>query len=333
MKAIVISKFGSEDEFQEVDHPRPKPGASEVLIRVAATSVNPLDFKLRRGDFPDFAPSFPAILHSDVAGIVEEVGSQVTRFKAGDRVYGCAGGVRGRQGALAEYMLADHNLIALAPRTLSLADAATLPLVAITAWEGIVDAARIQAGESVLIHGGTGGVGHVALQLAIAAGARVCVTVGSQGKEEIARALGADAVVNYKKDNLAEATHEFTGGLGFDCVFDTVGGSVLEQSFELAGLRGRVLSILSVGSFNLTPTFQKALSFHAVNMSLPMATGLGTARHHEILNHIAAHVDSRQLKPLIHSRRFKMSEAAEAHQLAESGEAVGKISIASHWHE
>lgn len=171
MKAQIIEKFGEATEFKVVDLPIPEVIPHHVLIRVLATSVNPVDYKIRGGIVPDIAPDFPAVLHGDVAGIIEKVGEGVNNFQPGDEVYGCAGGVKGMGGALAEYMLADAALIAKKPKSLNMRETAALPLVAITAWEGLIEKAQIQSGQTILIYGGTGGVGHIALQLAKSCGA------------------------------------------------------------------------------------------------------------------------------------------------------------------
>lgn len=180
MQAYVINQFGDATVFQasEVATPENQPG--HVLIRVAATSVNPVDYKIRSGAVADIAPEFPAILHGDVAGVVEAVGENVEQFKLGDEVYACAGGVKGLGGALTEYMLADADLVAKKPHSLTMAEAAALPLVSITAWEGLIDRAKIRPGQTVLVYGGTGGVGHVGIQLAKWAGAKVYTTASCQ---------------------------------------------------------------------------------------------------------------------------------------------------------
>ena len=152
MKALVIRQFGSPDNFHQIDLPIPEILPNTVLIRVAATSVNPVDFKIRKGAAQGIAPNFPAILHGDVAGTIEAVGEGCDRFQVGDEVYGCAGGVKNLGGALAEYMLADADLVALKPKSISMTEAAALPLVSITAWEGLIDRARVQPGQKVLVY-------------------------------------------------------------------------------------------------------------------------------------------------------------------------------------
>ena len=198
MKAQLLHSYGEKPDFHLAEIPLPALKPGHVLVRVAATSVNPIDIKIRKMR-PVFAPALPAILGMDVAGTVESVGQGVTDFKPGDEVFGCAGGLTDMPGALAQFTLADARLLALKPANLTMVEAAALPLVGITAWDALFDRARIQAGQSALIHAGTGGVGHVAVQLAKSRGARVATTVSSAGKAELAKSLGADEIINYRE--------------------------------------------------------------------------------------------------------------------------------------
>ena len=188
MKAYILRNYGPDAKFELADIPKPKLIPGHVLIKVKASSLNPVDWKIRTLGVP-FAPDLPAVLHGDVAGVVIEVGEGVTSFQAGDEIYGCAGGVKGHGGALAEYMLADAQLIAHKPETLGFREAAALPLVGITAWEGLFDRAQVQPGQSVLVHGAAGGVGHIAIQLAALKGATVFTTASSKRKGTLAYAL------------------------------------------------------------------------------------------------------------------------------------------------
>jgi len=243
---MVIERFGEPTVFQSADVPVPEVVAGHILIRVAATSVNPLDMKIREGVVADIAPEFPAILHGDVAGVIEAVGDGVESFKVGDQVYGCAGGIKGTGGALAEYILADANLVARKPQSLTMAEAAALPLVSITAWEGLIDRAQVQSGQKVLIYGGTGGVGHIGIQLAKWAGATVYALVSSDEKAAIARELGADVTINYRQTPVEEFVAKHTNGQGFDIIFDTVGNDNLQDAFKAAKLNGTVVSLVSL---------------------------------------------------------------------------------------
>ena len=323
MKAFVIQKFGKPNIFRAVDLPEPELLPRHVLIKVAATSVNPVDTKIRQGAVTDIAPDFPAVLHGDVAGVVESVGENVDKFKVGDEVYGCAGGVKGSGGALAEYMLADANLIAHKPQSISMAEAAALPLVSITAWEGLIDRAKVQSGQKVLVYGGTGGVGHLGVQLAKWAGAEVYATVSSKEKAAIALELGADVAIDYRKTSVEEFVEKYTVGNGFDILFDTVGNDNLQNAFKAAKLNGTVVSTVSLSQQDLTLLHAKGLTLHLVYMLLPMLTGIDRARHGKILNKIAHLVDAGQIRPLI-DRNLAFSEVATAHAYLESG-AIGKV--------
>ena len=325
MKAFVIKNFGEPDNFQAVDLATPKPRSSQVLIRVAATSVNPVDIKIRQGAVADIAPDFPAVLHGDVAGSIEAIGNDVEGFKVGDEVYGCAGGVKGTGGALAEYMLADFNLIAHKPKSLTMAEAAALPLVSITAWEGLIDRAKIQSGQKVLVYGGTGGVGHIGVQLAKWASAQVYATVSSETKAALARSLGADITINYCDTAVEEFVAQHTNGNGFDVVFDTVGNDNLQNVFKAAKLNGTVVSTVSLSKQDLTLLHAKGLTLHLVYMLIPMLSGINRAHHGKILSKLADLVDKGKIRPLVDNKVFFFSEVAAAHSYLESGQAIGKV--------
>jgi NADPH:quinone reductase len=325
MKAFVIENFGAPDSFHLADLSKPELLPNHVLIKVAATSVNPVDTKIRRGLIPNITPDFPAVLHGDVAGVIEAVGSNVDGFKVGDEIYGCAGGVKGTGGALAEYMLADSNLIAHKPKSLTMAEAAALPLVSITAWEGLIDRVQVQAGQKVLVYGGTGGVGHLGVQLAKWAGAEVYATVSSPAKAAIAVSLGADVAINYHDTAVEEFVAQYTDGQGFDLVFDTVGNNNLQNAFQAVKLNGTVVSTVSTSQQDLSLMHAKGLTLHLVYMLLPMLSGINRANHGKILAQLAQLVDQGQVRPLLDDQTFTFSEVAAAHAHLESGQAIGKI--------
>lgn len=325
MQAQRITQFGSFTVFEAADVPVPQVLPNHVLIQVLATSVNPVDYKIRQGAVPDIAPDFPAVLHGDVAGVVEAIGEGVTAFKPGDEVYSCAGGVKSLGGALAEYMLADADLVAHKPKSLTMAEAAALPLVSITAWEGLIDRANVQPGQRVLVYGATGGVGHIGVQLAKWAGATVYALVSSEEKGAIAHQLGADFIINYRQQPVEEFVAEHTNGQGFDVVFDTVGNNNLQNAFKAAKLNGIVVSTVSLSQQDLTLLHAKGLTLHLVYMLIPLLHGVGRSHHGEILSQLAPLVDAGRVQPLLDSQVFKFSEVAEAHQRAESGLAIGKV--------
>lgn len=325
MRAFVLKNFGPADAFEEIDVPTPSVKAGHVLIEVRATSVNPLDIKIRSGALAGLAPLAPGILHGDVAGVIAAVGEDAGEFKPGDEVYGCIGGVAGVQGALADYALADAKLLAHKPKSLSFEEAAALPLVALTAWEALIDRVRIFPGDKVLVHGGAGGVGHIGMQLAKLQGATVYTTVSSSEKAQLARDFGADAVINYKQQTVQDYLGEHTASKGFDVVFDTIGGDNINHSIQAVSVGGHVSSILTFSSHDLGMLQQKGVSFHAVFMLLPLLHNRHRSRQGDILKRVAHLVDQKRLKPLIDPDRFTFAQVAMAHQKLENGKACGKI--------
>jgi NADPH2:quinone reductase len=324
VKAYLTRTYGPEARFEAAEVPVPVPASGEILIEVKATSLNPVDNMLLRQDL-GMNPDLPAVLHGDVAGIVSAIGQDVTGLQTGDEVYSCAGGFKGTGGALADFMVADARLVAQKPQSLDFASAAGLPLVAITAWEGLIDCADVQPGQHMLIHGGAGGVGHVALQLAKSKGARVATTISTEEKAKIVRDLGADDVINYREQSVEQYVQALTGGRGFDIVFDTVGGKNLDYSFAATRNKGQVINILAFASHDLTPAIIRSLTIHIENMSLPLLTGVGREKQGDILRQIAALVDEGKLKPLIHEQQFSFDQVNEAHALYETKGHTGKI--------
>jgi len=328
MKSMSIMKFGDIDVFEKIILPKPAVIPGHVLIKVMATSVNPLDYKIREGCFPDLVTSFPMTLHGDVAGVIEQVGDGVSSFSVGDEVYGCVGGLLDMGGGLAEYVVADTKLIAHKPETLSLLEAAALPLVALTAWEGLITQANVQKGQTVLIYGGTGGVGHIAIQLAKYLGATVCSTSSSSEKRDISKQLGADFTINYKDSDVKSWVAEHTNNAGFDVVFDTVGGDNLPAAFDAASLFGKVITILAAGNYDLTPAFLKGLTIHTIMQPLPLLTGIRRAHYGDILAKLAALIDNGFIRPLIDKKQFTIDDAGAAHTHLKNGNALGKVVLA-----
>ncbi len=326
MKAQTIEDFGPPDVFRLAELPDPTAGPGQVVVKVAATSVNPVDYKSRSVKRP-ISPDLPAVLGCDLAGTVVAIGEGVSDFKAGDQVYGCAGGVRGMNGAYAEMIATDPRLLAPKPAGLTMREAAALPLVTITAWEGLFDRAGTAAGQSVLIHGGAGGVGHIAVQLAKARGARVFTTVSSPEKAKIANSLGADGTINYREESVADYVARLTGGKGFDVVYDATGGSEIASSFEAARVNGHVVTIVATYQADLTPMHMKGLSLHVVFMLIPMLYDVGRAHHGEILREAARWVEAGKLRPLLDPSDFTLERMADAHRHLESGQAVGKVVV------
>lgn len=327
MKAMVINECGASSVLKLVDLPKPLVTPGHVLIKVAATSVNPLDYKIRRGSYQHLVRDFPLILQGDVAGTIEAVGEGVSGFSSGDKVYGCIGGLLGLSGGLAQYAIADANLIAKAPHTVSLTVASALPLVALTAWEALVSYAGLKEGQTILVHGSTGGVGHIAIQLAKYLGATVYTTASSEEKLAMGLQLGADVAINYLTTDVQTYVKEQTQGRGFDVVFDTVGGSNLETSFQAVALYGKVVTISGVGNHDLTVGFSKGMTLYCVLQPLPLVTGQNRERYGAILKEFAHIVDKGFIKPLIDATPFSLEQAGAAQDYLESGKAVGKVIV------
>lgn len=323
MRVWIVKESGGP--FLAEERPIPQVERGEVLIRVAASGVNPLDTKIRAGNAAHAKHPLPAVLGIDVAGTIERVGAGVTNFAAGDEVYGMAGGVAGIQGSLAEYMTADARLLSRKPRNLTMLQAAVMPLGIITAWEGLVDRAKIHAGQSALVHGGTGGVGHMAVQLAIAFGAMVHATVSS-GKAAIVTGYGA-IPIDYQAQSPEQYLRLSPGGHGWDVVFDTVGGTTLDASFTLVRkYSGHVLSALGWGTHSLAPLSFRGASYSGVFTLLPLLTGEGRSHHGEILAMATELAESGKLVPLLNCDRFTTMDIDAAHEAVTRG-SLGKIAV------
>jgi NADPH:quinone reductase len=321
MRAYVVEH--PEEAFTQVDLPRPTPSAGQVLVRVHASGVNPLDTKIRAGKATHAKQPLPAVLGLDMAGVVEEVGPGVRAFRPGDEVYGMVGGVGGLQGTLAEFVAANADLIWLKPRSLSMREAAVLPLITITAWEGIVDRAKVDRGHKVLVHAGAGGVGHIAVQLAKAFGAEVFATV-SADKQHVVEEFGATPI-DYRSLSTEQYVAIHTESQGFDVVYDTVGGATIDASFiAVKRYSGHVVSCLGWSTHSLAPLSFRGATYSGVFTLLPLLTGLGQAHHGAILREAAALADSGKLRPLLNQGRFSWADIDAAHATVESG-ALGKV--------
>lgn len=324
MRALVLRE--PEGRFEGTRIPRPAPDTGQVLVRIHASGVNPLDLKIRAGKAPHARHPLPAVLGMDMAGVVEQVGEGVEDFEVGDAVYGLTGGVGGVQGSLAEWAAVDAALLAPKPAGLSMREAAALPLVTITAWEGLVDRARVQPGHKVLVHGGAGGVGHVAVQLARALGAEVYAT-GRADQAAVIRRLGATPI-DFEATPVDAYVPDITGGEGFDVVYDTVGGAVLDASFAAVRRNGgHVVSCLGWGTHALAPLSFRSATYSGVFTLLPLLTGHGRARHGHILREAARMVEAGSLSPLMSPNRFGFDEVAQAHAQLAAGQAHGRIVI------
>ncbi|MBC3478033.1 zinc-dependent alcohol dehydrogenase family protein [Pseudomonas taiwanensis] len=322
MRALVLNDY-AVSQFKDTEVPRPEAGPGEVLVRIVASGVNPIDYKIRTGAAPYAMPELPAILGTDMAGVVEAVGQGVTEFKPGDEVYGLTGGVRGLQGSLAEYASVDPALLALKPKNLSMREAAAIPLTFLTAWEGLVDRAKVSAGKSVLVQGGAGGVGNMVVQIAAAFGAKVYGTTTDEKRSYVERFGGTG--INYMTTSVDQYVAEHTEGKGFDIIYDTIGQ--LDAAFVAIRHYGHIASCAAFQEHNLALGSLRCMTLSGVFVLYPMLSGEGRAHHGEILREATRLAESGQLKPIVDERRFTLSEAHAAHDLVESGTSTGKVVI------
>lgn len=305
---------------------RPVPGKGQVLVRVHAAGVNPLDTKIATGAGAHARQTLPAVLGLDLAGTVVELGEAVEGFTPGQEVFGMAGGIGDAQGTMAEYIAVDARLIAVKPHAFGMREAAALPLVFITAWEGLVDRANVRAGQRVLIHGGAGGVGQVAVQLAKARGAEVYAT-GSAASLDFIRSLGATAI-DYQAQSVEAYVEQYTAGEGFDIVYDTVGGSTLDASFQaVKPYTGHVLSCLGWGQHSLAPLSFKSATYSGVFALTPLLTGKGREHHGAILRQAAILADAGQLTIRVDHQQFALDEINDAFRQVAEGRGKGKTVI------
>jgi len=322
MQAVVAEAPGGPLRLVQVSTPHPGPG--QVLVRIAASGVNPLDTKILAGSAGHARQALPAILGLDMAGIVVGVGDGVTTYRQGDAVCGMIGGVGGHQGTLAEYVAADASLLTRKPGNLTMRQAAALPLVFITAWEGLVDRARVCAGQHVLVQGGAGGVGQMVLQIAKSFDAQVAAT-GSPASRTAIERLGA--VFVDRGEPATETVARLTGGQGFNIVYDTAGGASLDASFTMVRRFGHVVSALGWGTHALAPLSFRAASYSGVFTLLPLLTGEGRDHHGAILAEASRLAEAGQLVPALDPHRFTLATVGDAYRMIEAGTARGKIVV------
>lgn len=324
MKALILENYNESFQLKEIEKPVAAKG--QVLVEIKASGINPLDLKIKMGQAGHAKTVLPAILGIDMAGIVEAVGQGVSNFQPGDEVYGMTGGIAGVQGSLAEYAAVDADLLAIKPKNLSMQEAAAIPLAFITAWEGLVDRANVGEDKTVLIHGGAGGVGHIAIQLAKAKGAQVFSTVDTENNELI---LSYGAIpIDYKKMLVEEYLSVHTSGEGFDIIYDTVGGDTLDASFKAAKQYiGHVLSILGWGTHNIAPLSFRGATYSGVFALYPLISGNRRAHHGAILLEATKLIEAKKIIPLVDSRNYTMETIEEAYQAIEKRTAKGKVII------
>ncbi|RLL51011.1 alcohol dehydrogenase [Mariprofundus sp. EBB-1] len=326
MRAIIMTEAGSSSVLKLTEIERPECGEDELLIQVMAAGINPVDTKVRMNG-PMIKQTGPTILGCDGSGIVEKIGANVTRFKAGDAVYYCYGGLGQQAGNYAEYIAVPEPFVAIKPDCLDFIDAAAAPLVLITAWEALFDRARIQGGQKVFIHAGAGGVGHVAIQLAKLAGCDVATTVSNTEKADFVRQLGADLIINYKEQDVCEALLTWTDGSGVDVALDTVGGEAFNQLVNATRIYGDIVTILQVPENADWKNIRlRNIRVTQALMLTPMLMGLtDAAEHHgDILDQCAQFFDQQQLSVFV-SDTLPLDKAAAAHDLLEAGVITAKL--------
>lgn len=327
MQAIIMTAAGSPEVLQQRELPIPELiDPLDIRVRLEAAGVNPVDTKLRAGGlmFPD---GLPAILGCDGAGTVDAVGSSVEGLLPGDKVFFCYGGLGQKAGNYAGYSVVPSFAVAKIPPGVDVSEAAAAPLVLITAWEALFDRARMQAGDRVFVHAGAGGVGHVAIQLARLAGCKVATTVSDAAKAAFVRALGADCIINYREQDVAQSLLAWTDGYGVDIAFDTVGGAAFNQLIPAVRVYGNLVSILQMPSDADLKTLRlRNIRISQELMLTPMLLGLhdALAHHADILASCAGWMAEGKLRVHV-SHRMPLAQAAEAHRLIAAGSMTGKI--------
>jgi NADPH:quinone reductase len=331
MRAVQMTAVGGPEVLRLADVPEPRlTGERDVKVRLAAAGINPVDYKLRANG--TIGGSLPAVLGWDGAGVVEATGPGVTRFQAGDEVYFCDGGFGPTPGTYQEKRIIDERFLARKPERLSFVEAAAAPLVTIIAWEALIERARVAKDQHVLVQGGAGGVGHVAVQIARIAGARVAATVTAGPKADLAAALGAERCIDYRHEDVAAAVRDWTGAGGdeaggADVVHDTVGGKTFTSSFSLVRPYGDLVSNVE------SPWEEEAINvMHDRNLRvsfawMPAPAVFGWNDHRErqrkILEQAAAHFDAGDLRIQV-GATFPLERAADAHRALEAGQVIGK---------
>ncbi len=317
MKAMVLARFGGPEAFELRDVPVPAVGPRQVRVRVHATAINPLDYQIRRGDYVDYVP-LPAIIGHDISGVIEEVGSHVTEFGVGDEVY-YTPRIFGGAGSYAEQHVADVELVGRKPENVSHLEAASLTLAGGTVWEAFVTRAQLTVGETVLIHGGAGGVRTLAIQVAKAIGARV-ITTARASDHAFVKSLGADEAIDFMSEDYVEAIATITRGRGVNVVFDTIGGDTLTRSPLVLADAGRVVSLVDIAQpQNLIEAWGKNASYHFVF----------TRQNRGKLDALTNLVERGQVKPIL-GATLPLARMGEAHELLENGGAYalrGKVAI------
>ena len=331
MKVVMLTGAGGTDMLKLMEVPDPVlRNPLDVLVRLHACGLNPVDYKLRRkgGFYPN---RLPLILGCDGSGVVQAIGEAVTKFKIGDEVFFFNGGMGGDdQGNYAELTVIHQDYLAAKPKSLSMVEAASVPLVWLTAWEALFDRYSLQAGETILIHGGVGGVGYIALQIAKHVGAKVFTTISSPEKAEFAHSMGADHCINYKDEKFVDRILDLTDGKGVDVVFDTVGGQVFADSFPATKVYGYVVTLdeinFSKEAVGVAKLRNLTLSYELMLTPMHFKMHDVRVRQTSMLEEAARLIDAGQVKVFV-KNVFRLDEMAQAHHIVESGHSIGKTVI------
>jgi len=328
MRAILMTSAGAADALKPREIPAPQlPSARHIRVKLAAAGINPLDTKLRSKAmyYPD---KLPAILGCDGAGLVESAGADVSRLKVGDEVYFCNGGIGDEPGCYAEYTTVHEDYCALKPASIGMQESAALPLVLLTVWEALIERVNLQAAQTILIHAGAGGVGHIAIQIARHLGARVAVTVSDEHKAKLTQDLGAEKIIHYRQQDFVQATLAWTEGSGADVIFDTVGGVTFLRSLHAVRYGGKLVSLLStplsLADVQLARLRNLSLAYELMLSPQLLKLPEERVRQRHILEQGATLVDAGKLKILV-SQTLPLAKAATAHRLIEQGGVSGKI--------
>lgn len=321
MTVIGISKPGGPEVLLPETRPVPTPGVGELLVKVAAAGVNRPDVAQRSGSYPP-PPGASDLPGLEIAGEVVAVGPGATRHKIGDKVMSLVAG-----GGYAEYCIAPDAQAITVPDALSIVEAGATPETLMTVWHNMFERGKLQAGETMLIHGGSSGIGTMAIQLAKAFGAKVIVTVGSQDKADACLKLGADHAINYKTQDFVAASRELTGGNGPNLIIDMVGGDYIEKNYDAAAIDGRIVQIAFLGGPKATVNFAKLMTkrlVHTGSTLRPRSPADKAAMVSAIEAKVMPLIRAGKVKPLIDST-FPLRSAADAHRRMETSQHVGKI--------
>ncbi len=325
--AVVMRETGGPNvlEIQEVQLPWPGK-SNDVLVRMEAAGVNPADTFFRAlGTYLGDGPG--TILGHDGAGVVEAIGVDVTSVSIGDRVCFCNGGVGGDPGTYARYAVVPEWLLAQVPSSVDMVTAAALPLVFITVWEALSERAMVKPGENVLVHGGAGGTGQIAIQVARELGARVAATISSAEKADVVRGLGAEIAINYRENDFAVAAREWTDGVGLDVAFDNAGPETFQQTLHAMVPYGRIVTLMGTpGDLEDGTAYNNNLSIHNVMMLTPMWLGLDNERRRQgaIVRRAMQWLEEGRIKVQI-AETYPLENASDAHARLEKGGMIGKV--------